>query len=363
MKLSFRHQSLKKTESCVLWSEPELRIWHHSSSVNFRRINRKNSPISSSRLLSCNGITSVPTAPKTQAFCLQSHPYTQAGFWATFSACRGRQNAEWVFGLSFEFFTWVLGFSEKPKTFSLSFLDCSSIIYWENSYRLWHFSLEFNFSIVFFDKNAIKSDTHSKILSFNGKIHLFSWVFLIGGKILPEVEFFPWVLVFSAGGVTKKAYYVLTQHTSCWCENQAKYKHRQMIASEGPKDPDGIFLAVDHVEQSEQIVEIRSLKTSKILEFRKKKPWVKIAFSSAIIGQKTCNINLHSHRKKAWCNSILGRRRTLITGSRLVRLRCSGAPPDLPHGVERFPEISQGFLTSLVHDAASKTQRVTSISR
>ena len=43
-----------------------------------------------------------------------------------------------------------------------------------------------------------------------------------------------------------------------------------MIASEGPKDPDGIFLAVDHVEQSEQIVEIRSLKTSKILEFRKK---------------------------------------------------------------------------------------------
>ena len=53
------------------------------------------------------------------------------------------------------------------------------------------FPLEFNFSKIFVNKNAIKSATPSKILSFDRKIKFFSLIFLIGGKILPEIEFFP----------------------------------------------------------------------------------------------------------------------------------------------------------------------------
>ena len=91
-----------------------------------------------------------------------------------------------------EFFPWVLSFLLEFLVFPWVFwiflqFFCDILINFDI------FPLEFNFSKIFVNKNAIKSATPSKILSFDKKINFFSWVFLIGGKILPEVEFFPWV--------------------------------------------------------------------------------------------------------------------------------------------------------------------------
>ena len=91
-----------------------------------------------------------------------------------------------------EFFPWVLSFLLEFKVFPWDFwiflqFYCHILINFDI------FPLEFNFSKIFVNKNAIKSPTPSKILSFDRKIKFFSWIFLIGGKILPEVEFFPWI--------------------------------------------------------------------------------------------------------------------------------------------------------------------------
>ena len=91
-----------------------------------------------------------------------------------------------------EFFPWVLSFLLEFWVFPWVFrivlnLFCNILINFDI------FPLEFNFSKIFVNKNAIKSPTPSKMLSFDRKIKFFSWIFLIGGKILPEVEFFPWV--------------------------------------------------------------------------------------------------------------------------------------------------------------------------
>ena len=112
--------------------------------------------------------------------------YPQAFFNTTWEVRRGKI----LPGL--EFFPWVLSFLLEFLVFPWDFwifLQCFSHILINFDI----FPLEFNFSKIFVNKNAIKSPTPSNFLSFDRKIKFFSWIFLIGGKILPEVEFFPWV--------------------------------------------------------------------------------------------------------------------------------------------------------------------------
>ena len=114
--------------------------------------------------------------------------HVNAGFFfnTTWEARRGKILPD------LEFCPWVLSFLLEFLAFPWDFwiflnFYCHILINFDI------FPLEFNFSKIFVNKNAIKSPTPSKILSFDRKIKFFSWIFLIGGKILPEVEFFPWV--------------------------------------------------------------------------------------------------------------------------------------------------------------------------
>ena len=99
----------------------------------------------------------------------------QAYFLAIFSSGPTYEYAKNLsFFLEFWVFPWVL---INFLSFTCKSLDFSSISL-SYSYKL---PLEFNFSRIFVNKNAIKSPPPSKILSFDRKIEFFSWIFLIGG--------------------------------------------------------------------------------------------------------------------------------------------------------------------------------------
>ena len=111
----------------------------------------------------------------------------------------------WVFSLSFENFSWVLG---KILSFFQKNLKILT-----NHGKFYHFFL---FLKIFVNKNGVKSATPLKILSFDEKVSwnlVFFLSFANGRESPPKgwvfflsflLEFCPWVLVFSAGGVKKK---------------------------------------------------------------------------------------------------------------------------------------------------------------
>ena len=121
----------------------------------------------------------------------------------------------WVFSLSFENFSWVLG--------KILFFFQKNLKILTNHGKFYHFFL---FLKIFVNKNGVKSATPLKILSFDEKVSwnlVFFLSFAYGRESPPKgwvfflsflLEFCPWVLVFSAGGVKKKAWYKYVRHSS-----------------------------------------------------------------------------------------------------------------------------------------------------
>ena len=116
-----------------------------------------------------------------------------------------------------EFFPWVLSFFLEFWEFLLSFgknitLFPKNLKILTNHGKFYHFFL---FLKIFVNKNGVKSATPLKILSFDEKVSwnlVFFLSFANGRESPPKgwvfflsflLEFCPWVLVFSAGGVKK----------------------------------------------------------------------------------------------------------------------------------------------------------------
>ena len=130
-----------------------------------------------------------------------------SGFFLTPLGRVGEDKSSRMLSFFLEFWEFLLSFGKNITLFPKNLKILT------NHGKFYHFSL---FLKIFVNKNGVKSATPLKILSFDEKVSwnlVFFLSFAYGRESPPKgwvfflsflLEFCPWVLVFSAGGVKKK---------------------------------------------------------------------------------------------------------------------------------------------------------------